>query len=277
MSWSSCIGLIVTAWCSLGQWPLHKVTQVYIGLGCIKCPTFRKMLSIAPVTITYLLHAYPKTTMPILKCIRGHLGGRHPPWSLQNFLSLNITAKTSKLSNRVHRMLILKLLTRQRYFTSAKMVCFWYFQNYSWNEITETAILFLSDFYKILEIEYYQYHKDIFFIFFQWPPNEHTMSSVRQFWIFDLTLGVADPLGAGWGGQNSKESRHIWSSCFWHGRPPYICLPACTAIKSFFGTLSIFWLILVDDVCFEADADPLGCIRCRLHFAQHHRPFKGTA
>ena len=66
--------------------------------------------------------------------------------------------------------------------------------------------------------------------------NEHTMSLVRHLWIFDLTIGVADIFGAGGRDQNSKESRHLWSTCFWHHRSPYICLPACTA-KKFFYTL----------------------------------------
>ena len=57
--------------------------------------------------------------------------------------------------------------------------------------------------------------------------NEHTMSLVRQFWVFGLAIGVDDLLEAG--GQNSKGSRHLCSTCFWHGRSPYICLPACTA------------------------------------------------
>ena len=38
--------------------------------------------------------------------------------------------------------------------------------------------------------------------------NEHTMSLVRQFWIFDLTIEVAELLGAK-RDQNSKEGRHL--------------------------------------------------------------------
>ena len=59
------------------------------------------------------------------------------------------------------------------------------------------------------------------------------MSLVRQFWIFDLNVKITDLVGDG--RPNSKESCHFWSTCFWHDRSPYICLPACTAKKCFFG------------------------------------------
>ena len=46
---------------------------------------------------------------------------------------------------------------------------------------------------------------------------------------------------------------------------------------AFWDTLSMIWLMLVDDVpMFEADADPLDGIQCPLHFIQRHRPIKGT-
>ena len=65
---------------------------------------------------------------------------------------------------------------------------------------------------------------------------KHKKSFVRQFCIFGFTIGVADFLGAG-GDQNSKESHHLRSSCFWRGRSPYICLPARRAQNRFFNTL----------------------------------------
>ena len=95
------------------------------------------------------------------------------------------------------------------------------------NEITATAILFFVCISKNIGNIVLSLSKGCFSC--QKLSNEHTMSSVRQFWNFDTFIGVADPLGAGGGDQNSKQSRHIWSACFWHGRSPYICLPACTA------------------------------------------------
>ena len=76
--------------------------------------------------------------------------------------------------------------------------------------------------------------------------DEHTVSFVRQFWIFDLNIGVAELLGDR-GSQNSKESRHLWSTCFWHDRSPYFCMPACTAKRVLFGTLICILSTLVKD------------------------------
>ena len=69
--------------------------------------------------------------------------------------------------------------------------------------------------------------------------NEHTMSFVRQFRIFDFYIGIADLFGAGRRGQNWKEIRHFWSACFWYDRSRYICLPACTTKKCFLGALMV--------------------------------------
>ena len=56
--------------------------------------------------------------------------------------------------------------------------------------------------------------------------NEHMMGFVRQFRIFDLYIGFADLLGAD-GDQKSKESRHLWSTCFWHDSSlVFACQPA---------------------------------------------------
>ena len=73
-----------------------KVPDVHT-LGCIKRPTFQKMFSIASVTRIYLLHILKPSTIPILKCIWGHLGGPHPPWSSQNFLNLHHYAQNFKI------------------------------------------------------------------------------------------------------------------------------------------------------------------------------------
>ena len=41
----------------------------------------------------------------------------------------------------------------------------------------------------------------LFFFSYQELPNENTMSFVRQFLIFDFTVGAANLLGPGWGTQ----------------------------------------------------------------------------
>ena len=61
----------------------------------------------------------------------------------------------------------------------------------------------------------------LFFFSSQEPLNEHTMRSVRQFLVFNLTFGIVDLFGAG--GQNSKENYNDWLKYFWHDRSPYIC------------------------------------------------------
>ena len=78
---------------------------------------------------------------------------------------------------------------------------------------------------------------------FEWV--EHTMSVVGQFWIFDLTrYRGCWPFGGRGGDQNSKASRHIWSTCFWNDRSPSICLPACKAKKCSFGTPYCVWRLV---------------------------------
>ena len=153
-----------------------KVPDVHT-LGCIKRPTFQKMFSIASVTRIYLLHILKPSTIPILKCIWGHLGGPHPPWSSQNFLNPIIMVKTSKLSYRAHRTLIRKLLTRQRYFKCAKIVCYWYFQVIQENEITATVILFFVCIFQNIGNRKLSLSKNC--CSFRKLSNEHTLSSVR--------------------------------------------------------------------------------------------------
>ena len=73
------------------------------GSGCTyirvhQTPDFsKKMFSIASVTRIDLLHILKPSTIPILKCIWGHLGGPHPPWSSQNFLNLHHYAQNFKI------------------------------------------------------------------------------------------------------------------------------------------------------------------------------------
>ena len=130
----------------------------------------------------------------MLKCIWSHLGGPHLSWSSQNFLNPHHYDRNSKLSYRAQYMLIRKLL-RQIYFKCAKMVYFWCFKIIHQNKMTANAILFFVCIFSRYLKQSFINITNLFF-FCQWPSNEDTMSSVLQFWIFDLTIWVFDPLGA---------------------------------------------------------------------------------
>ena len=102
-----------------------------------------------------------------------------------------------------------------------------------------------------------------------WPRFEQKLSLLpalgfvirkRQNLTFDLTLTRDSRsifkssvyLGKTFGELSNAASRgsiqpslglHLWPTCFWHGRSPYICLPARTAKNCFFGTT--LWLVFI--------------------------------
>ena len=123
---------------------------------------------------------------------------------------------------------------RQRYFKGAIIVCYWYFQSYSPKQYNCYVHFVFVGIFQNIGNRALSLSKSCFS--FQKPSNEHMMSSVRQLWNFNLK-GLPTPWGLEEGDQNSKKSHRIWSAYFWHGRSPYICLPACTAIEVLFGTL----------------------------------------
>ena len=194
------------------------------------------MLSITSVTSIYLLHILKPSTNLLSQfwsAFEDILGVRiHPEVRNISWTSI-IIVKTSKLSYRAHSTLIRKLLTRERYFKCAKIACFWFFQSCSRNrDNCHGYFVFICISQnienRVLSLSKSRFSFKSFRMSMRWALCDNFEIS---------TLLSPTPWGLRERDQNSKESHHIWSACFWHGRSLYICLLVCTDIKVLFGTL----------------------------------------
>ena len=100
------------------------------------------------------------------------------------------------------------------------------------NRATNTAICFWVLFVKILVVEYREYHRPVFLV-------ESFRMSIRQASYDNCEFSTLiyrghRTFGGRGGGGGKTQRRDTWSTCFWHDRSRYICLPSSTAKKSVF-------------------------------------------
>ena len=138
-----------------------------------------------------------------------------------------------KLSYRAHRTLIRKLLTRQTDFKCEIVLFLILLKILTVNRTTNTAILFFGFIYqnlgdRVLRISQIRFSRPGL-------SNENTMSFVRQFWIFDINIGVVDLFDAGGPKLKGEPPSLVKGFLAWQVTF-FFCLPDYMAKKAFLGT-----------------------------------------